>query len=249
MIDDDPDRFDFDGLFDADYLHFYASYLTGERAVAEAQLVASLLDARAGEALLDLACGHGRIGNELAKLGLEVTGVDRSEPFLEAARAAAAELGVSVEYACSDLRELAWVGRFDKAVCWFTSFGYFDDAENRDVLVRTCRALRPGGRFLVETMNLHQVVEDPAKHAVKRVADEFMIDDKTYDPGTGRLYYRRTIVRNGTSRSMRFFVRLFTVTELRDWLLQAGFSRACAYGGDGEPFEVDSERMILVADK
>ncbi len=155
----------------------------------------------------------------------------------------------AVEYVCSDLRELGWEGRFAKAVCWFSSFGYFDDAGNRDVLRGICRALRPGGRFLVDTMNLHQIVEDPAQHSVKRAGSDFMIDDKAYDPTSGRLYHRRTVVRNGTSRSMRFFVRLFTVTELRDWLLQAGFSRVSAYGGDGEPFEVNSVRMILVADK
>lgn len=40
-------------------------------------------------------------------------------------------------------------GPFDAVVCWFTSFGYFDDDDNRKVLDEFAQVLRPGGRLLM----------------------------------------------------------------------------------------------------
>src|SRR5690606_38711568 len=137
------------------------------RSDAGAALIEGLLGLRPGERVLDLACGTGRIAVRLAERGARMTGLDRSALFLEHARRAAEQRGVAVDWVEGDVRELDDVERFDAVVHWFTSFGYFDDARNRDVLCRIRRSLRPGGRLLLETMNLHQVVFDPTACAVK----------------------------------------------------------------------------------
>jgi hypothetical protein len=41
------------------------------------------------------------------------------------------------------------------------------------------------------------------------------------------------MVRGGRVRRIPFFVRMFTFTELRDWLLAAGFTSVQDYGEDG----------------
>ena len=43
------------------------------------------------------------------------------------------------------------------------------------------------------------------------------------------------------------FVRLPSFTELRGWLLDAGFSRVDGFGEDGEPLHQDHRRMVVVA--
>ena len=45
----------------------------------------------------------------------------------------------------------------------------------------------------------------------------------------------------------QFSVRTFAFTELRDWLLAAGFTSVSPYGNDGEPFTLTSRRMVVVA--
>lgn len=35
------------------------------------------------------------------------------------------------------MRTLPWTGRFDRVISWFTAFGYFNDAGNRQVLARS----------------------------------------------------------------------------------------------------------------
>lgn len=149
----DP-AFDTEGLFDDDYLYFFATRDPGgELSDAETDLIWRLLSLEADMTVLDLACGHGRIANRLAARGAVVTGLDVTPRFLEVAREDAAERGVEVEYVQGDMRSLPWTGRFDRVVNWFTAFGYFDDADNRQVLASVARALKPGGRAAIELNN------------------------------------------------------------------------------------------------
>jgi SAM-dependent methyltransferase len=250
MASDDPE-FDFDELFDADYLRFYERFIDEETSDAETELIAELIDLRPGERVLDVACGHGRIANRLAEYGASVTGIDRTPYFLDLARAAATKSGHHVDYTEGDMRALGFEAEFDVVVSWFTSFGYFDDDTNRRVLGDMARALKPGGRLILETINRDVrtlSVEESAN--VKEVDGDFMIDQCRFEPLDSRLYVRRFITRSGSpTREMRFFMRLFTFTELRDWFTAAGLSNVRGFGGEGEVLRVDSARMITVGQR
>ena len=167
--------------FDEDYLYFYEELLTPERTAAEVELVWKLLELEPGLELLDLACGHGRIANPLAERGVRVTGLDATPYFLELARKDAAERGVDVEYVEGDMRSLPWTERFDRVLCWFTSFGYFSDDENRQVLGEAFRALRPGGLFAVEMNNLLRLLQVYADETVTERGEDRMIDRHRFD--------------------------------------------------------------------
>jgi SAM-dependent methyltransferase len=236
-------------LFDEDYLHFYATVLTDEATDVETAVVWNLLSLPTGAEVLDLACGHGRIANRLAGLGVRVTGLDATSLFLDLAREDAAQRGVQVEYVLGDMRALPWVDRFDAVVSWFTAFGYFDDDQNRAVLARVHQALRPGGRFLIELNHKDGLLPHWLPAGVTEVDGDLMIDQRDFDPVTGRSNTMRTVVRGGQVRRLFFFTRLFSFTELRDWLVDAGFPRVDGYAGDGSPLASSSRRMILVATK
>ena len=74
-----------------------------------------------------------------------------------------------------------------------------------------------------------------------------MIDERAFDPVTSRADNVRTIMRGGRVRQTTFFTRLFGFTELRDWLLAAGFRAVEGYDGTGNALTAASTRMILVA--
>ena len=244
----DP-RFDFDEAFDEDYLYFYETILTPERSDADAALIARLLELEPGSRVLDVACGHGRIANRLAARGCEVTGIDRTPYFLELARADAAERGVAVEYVEGDMRALPWRDRFDCVVCWFTSWGYFADEDNRLALAQMHAALRPGGRLLLEHLHRDNLVRRFQPDTVVEREGNLMIDRHRVDLATGRIFDERIIVRAGRVRRLSFFVRMISFTELRAWLSEAGFSAVEAYGPEGEPLTLESRRMLVVARK
>ncbi|ONH60795.1 hypothetical protein CcI49_09360 [Frankia sp. CcI49] len=101
--------FDARGLFDRDYLYFYASQLTEARSDAETRLIWEPLELEPGMETLDLACGHGRTANRLAARGCQATGLDTAALFLAHARLDAAARNVS--YIEADMRALPWVER------------------------------------------------------------------------------------------------------------------------------------------
>jgi SAM-dependent methyltransferase len=246
-----PD-FDFDEVFSPDdYLYFYELRLGSERTEDEVGLIQRLLGLEPGMAVLDLACGHGRITQGLAAHGCHVVGLDASPGFLSLARQAALVSGregdTAPEYILGDMRRLPWSERFDAVVNWFTAYGYFDDDQNRSVLREVQRALKPGGKLLIELNNRDYVLSHLQPALVIRREDSFMIDQSRYDVATGRMLTDRTIIRNGHVRTMQFFVRMFTFPELRDWLLAAGFARVEGFDERGAPLALESRRMLVMA--
>lgn len=245
----DGSRFEREDVFDDDYLYFYSQFLTPERSVGEAGVIWRLLGLAQGMEVLDLACGHGRIANELAARGAHVTGLDATPRFLDLARQDAEARGVTVEYVEGDMRRLPWRDRFDAVVSWFTSFGYFDDDDNRAVLAAAFAALKPGGRLLVETMHKERLMQSFQPSVVHERDGAYLIDRNRYEPLTGRLVSDRFVVRNGTVRQAPFFVRIFTYTELAGWFHEAGFTSTGGVGRDEQPLTIESTRMIVVGTK
>lgn len=246
MTDDTLDR-----VFAADdYLHFYGPGLA-ERNAQDVALVEQLLGLPAGEAILDLGCGHGRITNGLAERGFAVTGLDRSEAFVRLAMADAATRGVSPCYVLGDFRALPadWSGRFAAVVSWFHSFGYFSEEANAETLRQVARVLRPGGVFLVDMPNillhLHRSLH-PLYVTV--CGDDFMLDRWSYDPVTGRVEVVRRLVRaDRPPRQVVFTARLYTCPELCALLASTGFSDIQASDPAGKQFQVDSHRLVVRA--
>ncbi len=244
------EAFDPDATFNADYLWFYEPMLTDERNRAEATEIVQTLGVGPGASILDAACGHGRIANLLAADGFEVTGVDRTPLFLARARDAADDMNVEVGYYEGDLRNLLVSGPFDAVVCWFTSFGYFDDDDNRLVLQQFANVLRPGGELLIETMHHDGFVRGfagaPAAMLTER-GDDLMSNVTSFDPISGRIETERTVRREGQLRRSHHSVRLPTVPEFDDWLRAAGFSTRSYSDRDGRPLGLDSWRLVVVA--
>lgn len=244
-----PD-FDFEGMFDADYLRFTQVQMDEARSRSDADVIARLGNLAPGAEVLDAPCGHGRISNLLAQDGYAVTGLDASELFLEHARADAETRGVNVTYVTGDLRDLPYEDDFDALVNWFSSFGYWDDATNRQVLAGFHRALRPGGLLLLEQINPYLVIRLQSAHgttAASRVGDDLMVDRNYYDLVTGIASTERTIWAGGQVRETRFGVRMMLPPEWTDWLHAAGFREVTFHGDAGAPMSLGGSRMVIVA--
>lgn len=256
----DAPPFDLAGVFDDDYLRFYghgarsgaaARILSEERNDRDARLVAELAGIGPGTRVLDAPCGHGRIANRLAALGAEVVGLDLTPRFLEVAREDAAARGVTVDYREGDLRELDLDGGFDVVANLFTSIGYFGDEVDRDILRRLVRALDPGGRLVLETINRDQVVRLRALLPVDPVflvqdGDDLMIDVIRSDPALTRTLTERIVVRDGRVRRTVFSARLFSSSELDLWLRAAGLTDVTFHDEDGAPFSSQSRRLVAL---
>ncbi|MBD0421687.1 hypothetical protein H0H10_21460 [Streptomyces sp. TRM S81-3] len=78
---------------------------------------------------------------------------------------------------------------------------------------------------------------------------DFLIDQSSLDPMTGRSTVQRTIIKGGQTRRAHFFVRLFTYVELKEWLTAAGFREVRGVDESGGPLTDGSRRMVVLARK
>jgi SAM-dependent methyltransferase len=243
-------EFDVAATFGDDYLYFYEESIDDGHSDDDAAQILGLLDLPPGSRLLDAPCGHGRITRRLAAAGLDVTGVDLSPGFIDMARAHSANPAGRATYEVGDLRDLPCGGPFDAVVCWYTSFGYFDDAGCRRTLSEFHRVLRPGGTLAIETMHHDGAVRHftaaPDATVVTR-GDDTMVDLSRFDPLTGRMQTARTVHRDGQVRRTWHAIRLPTPPEWVDWLERAGFGDVRFSDGGGRPLELDSWVMVVRA--
>ena len=153
--------FDDDTLWESLEGFLFSQFRSFEGAVREAEQILALVHPPQRAAVLDLCCGPGRHALEFARRGFQVTGVDRTTRYIEAARAAARREGLTVEFVQEDMRRFHRPAVFDLALNLFSSFGYFTDAEeNLQVLRNLHASLTPGGTVLLEMAGKEPLARD-----------------------------------------------------------------------------------------
>jgi SAM-dependent methyltransferase len=243
----------YEEFFGEDYMRFHldGGQREADRAPAECDFIEKTLELAPGARVLDLCCGQGRHAIELAKRGFAVTGADLSEHLLGIARGAAEEAGVEVRWHRCDMRELPWEGEFDAVINMFTAFGYFEaEEENERALKPARRALRPGGRLLLDLPNREVWVQliPNGQRNWKEVGDHLVLDEHLWDEAGLRLRVRRIIVASdGSRRAKGFDLREYSHDEIVGLLGQAGLEWERTYGdiAMGE-FGPESRRMLVV---
>ena len=114
-----------------------------------------LLDPQPGERILDLGCGTGHLTSQIAERGAEVIGLDASLSMIAQARQNYPKL----KFALADARTFE-LGRGFDAV--FSNAALHWIPEPAPVIASVARALKPGGRFVLEMGakgNIARIVE------------------------------------------------------------------------------------------
>lgn len=119
---------------------YFRDVLARQRAIATSGLRA-----------LDIGCGGGFLAEEFATLGCRVTGIDPSAASIDAARAHAAGRGLRIDYRVGSGEQLPVPdSAYDLAYCCDV-LEHVSDADR--VISETARVLKPGGRYLFDTIN------------------------------------------------------------------------------------------------
>ena len=138
-----------------------------------------------------MSCGMGRHARALSQRGYVVTGIDRDSRAIAEAR----ELCGGPDYILAEIREYhPPLDAFDAAIVMGQSFGHFDPATNRDVLLRLGRGIRKGGRIILDLWNpeffaAHQGEREltSSRGTVrenKRIEDDRLLVELIYPDGT-----------------------------------------------------------------
>jgi SAM-dependent methyltransferase len=195
-----------------------------------------------GMRVLDVPCGTGRIAGRLAARGYDVAGVDRTQRFLEVARAR----GDGVRYVRADMREVVFGSVFDAAICLWGSFGYFDDAGDRAQARSAAQALEHGGRYLIDALVEEAIAPWFRERESYEVGDTRVEERRAWAPG-GRIETTWTFTRAGERAVGRSSIRIYSLDELTDLLARVGFTSFEARDDHLQPFGGGSSRLWLVA--
>lgn len=116
---------------------------------ADAQAIWDKLDLTAGVRVFECPCGKADLSFPLARLGAKVSGIDFNSHFVSAAKNKFSRAGLSGEFKTDDMRTAQFPEQMDLIINWASSFGYFSDKDNADLLARLqkpCRWRSPSDR-------------------------------------------------------------------------------------------------------
>lgn len=210
----------------------------------EARFLIAALGLKKGDRLLDVPCGTGRHSRAFAAAGLAVTGVELNQDCLKLAKTVCRGAGVCLEQ--GDMSKLSalgpkYRGHFDAVVNLFTSFGYFStDAGNKRVLKQMVRALKPGGKLVIHTINrdwLLQVFKPIEWHEAD---GKFTLEARKYNATTKYNEVQSIVLDQRTQRAKVYYhrVRLYSKVEMVRLMTDCGLKQIQIYGDfDGSPFD------------
>ena len=163
-----------------------------------------------GARVLDVGCGGGLLSEALAKSGADVVAIDLAPELVKVARLHGLESGVDVDYRVQSVESLAdeQPGSFDAVTC----MEMLEHVPDPGAILAACaRALRPGGRLFVSTLN-----RTPAAFALAIVGAEYIA----------------RLLPTGTHRYSEFI----RPSELAAWLRGAGLELEDVSGLVYEPW-------------
>ena len=180
--------------------------------------------------IVDLGSGLGRHSCILAKRGTRVLGLDISHAFINAAKNKAEQQGLkTASFQVCDMRDLIKYFPMDKEIhdgiiCLCSSFGYYDDRTNEEILKSCHYLVRPDGFLVLDIMNKEWIESIALLDKETYLGEGSAYEYIRYDEHASRL--SMTIIDHRgyqEKNEFRLDVQLWNINELLDLLDKTGW--------------------------
>ncbi|MBN2041645.1 MAG: bifunctional demethylmenaquinone methyltransferase/2-methoxy-6-polyprenyl-1,4-benzoquinol methylase UbiE [Spirochaetes bacterium] len=171
------------------------------------------------DSILDICCGTGDMALTAAKLSgkkLQVTGLDFSQPMLDAAVKKAEAAGYNIKFIAGDVSDIPFPDETFDSIC--IGFGFrnltYKNPGSEKHLSEILRVLKTGGKFVIAESS------QPVSRFIKffhRVYVRYFVFPAGYLVSRNRQAYKYLAVS---------VEKYYDAEELKELLLNAGFSRA-----------------------
>ena len=183
---------------------------------------------------VDLACGTGSVTAILAKKGLQVTGVAKSEEMLTVAQQKAAELDTQPRFVCQPLQELRLPRGVDMAVCALDSLDYITDPKDcKAAIRRVYKALNPGGIFIFDVNTPEKLRAMDGQVFLDEDEDVYCVWRGEFDEQTNICSYGMDLFQRHGAVWERSFEEhceyAYSAQQLTGYLKAAGFTHIRVY--------------------
>jgi SAM-dependent methyltransferase len=177
---------------------------------------------RMGHAVLELACGTGRLTIPIAQSGVKMVGLDLSPSMLAHARTKADAAGVEIEFVEADCQSFDLGRRFALIFMAFNSMQHLHDYASLAALFANVRKhLGENGRFVFDVFN-------PKLEILARPSGDRRLEREYQDPdGRGTMAFEHSATYDDASQ----------VSHIRCYFVRRG--------ANGEEVEVREEELHL----
>ncbi len=215
---------------------------------------------RSGGAVLELACGTGRLTIPIATSGVEIVGLDQSASMLAHARTKAEAADVNILWVEADCRKFVLGRKFALIFMAFNSMQHLHDHASLAALFDGVgRHLAPGGRFIFDVFNPSLAIlnRDPGQRYLDRQYEDSegrgtitLEMTAVYDDAAqvNRMKWYFSLPGEKDFRVEQLDVRCFFPQEL-DLLVRAnGFEMEHKFGNfERKPFASGDMKQIVIA--
>jgi SAM-dependent methyltransferase len=217
----------------------------------EVDAILALTRLRPGARIIDVGCGPGRHSLELCRRGYEVTGVDRTSAFIEAAKAKAADEGLRLELITNDMREFIRPLTYDCGLSMYTSFGYFEDQDqNIQVLSNIYDSLKYGGVLILELMGKEILARVFSDRTWDKQGDAFLLQERKVCRDWSWIENRWTSITSGHILEYETGHWIYSAQELNQLLLICNFVDIEFFGNlSGDDYDTMAQRLVVMARK
>ncbi|TXK71039.1 cyclopropane-fatty-acyl-phospholipid synthase family protein [Mesonia sp. HuA40] len=229
--------------FDTPHYHKLYKHRDEKEAAFFMNNLVEYLGLKRGTHILDVACGRGRHANFLNKIGLEVTAIDLSYNNIAFAEQYANE---SLHFKRQDMR-LALPAKFDAIFNLFTSFGYFEDDEDNEMVLKAFKEqLKPKACAVIDFVNKNHVQKNLIKEETKRVEEIIFHIKRRID--SKFIYKDISFESEGQYFHFTERVRAFELVDFKHFFNKLGLNLVNVFGDyQLNTFDVtESPRMILI---
>jgi len=233
--------------FDSEYYHLLYKHRDEQEAEQFVGHLADFLKLIAGSSVLDMPCGKGRHSVFLEKKGYDVTGIDLSPQSIAFAKKYENE---QLSFYVHDMRRVFRVNYYDAVLNLFTSIGYFENEKDNLAVVNSAAiALKPGGYFVLDFMNVKKTLKNIIKEETKLIDGiSFRIKRSLED---NRIIKKINFSCSGEEHSYCEQVQALTLKDFQSYFQSCNLKILHLFGDYTlKAFdENDSERLIIIAQK
>jgi len=181
--------------------------------------------------ILDLGCGPGLYCELMAQRGHKITGMDFSKRSINYATTQAKKKKLDINYQHANYLSLDYENQFDLIIMIYCDFGALIP-EERDIVIKNIyRALKPGGFFIFDSLNLNST-ESFCKNREWEMKQEgfwknspYIVFSEPFKYDEGRIFLdQHTVIdENGDFKIYRFWNQCFDGPEMLTELSKYGF--------------------------
>jgi len=208
--------------------------------------------------IADFGCGPGLYATLLAKLGVNVTGIDFSERSIEYAKKVAIREELNISYVNQNYLEFETEDRFDLVLMIMCDFCALSPKQRKGILNKFHKILKPRGSVLLDVYSLSAFDqrEEGAAYEVNQL-NSFWSPNKYYGFLNTFKYNEEkvaldkyTIVESDRTRQVYNWLQHFAPDDLENEFVEAGFLVKELHSDvAGTPYDRESNEFAVIAKK